>query len=170
MLQNTYAIFLFDLIKLIRRCHRTNKQKRTFLNTINLYESIRLMRINKTSLMLHNINNIPEIILHLMANLRALNVVNNQFTRYQCASVYKCLIIQVVFARSALPLVANSSTSSQGSKTSSLCKPLLKSSPKPNSSASAGGVPVQIPGLVFHHGPCSGHSRGGAVQLGRASP
>lgn len=82
MLQNTYAIFLFDLIKLIRRCHRINKQKMTFLNTINLFESIRLMRINKTSLMLHNINNIPEIILHLMANLRALNVVNKQFTRY----------------------------------------------------------------------------------------
>lgn len=126
VLRDTHAIFLFDLIKLIRRCQRINKQKMTFSNTVNLFESIRLMRINKTSLMLHNINNTPEIIPHLMANLRALNAVNNQFTRYYCASVYKCLITQVIFARSALPSAANSSTSSQGSKTPLLCKPLLK--------------------------------------------
>lgn len=43
--------------------------------------------------MLHNINNTPEIILHLMTNLQALNAANNQFTSHYCASVYKCLII-----------------------------------------------------------------------------
>lgn len=43
--------------------------------------------------MLHNINNTLEIILLLMTNLRALNAVNNQFTRYYCAAVYKYLII-----------------------------------------------------------------------------
>lgn len=42
--------FLFDLIKLIRRCHRINKQKTTFPKTFRLFESIRLTRINKTSL------------------------------------------------------------------------------------------------------------------------
>lgn len=43
--------------------------------------------------MLHSNNNAFQMILHLMANFRALNVVNNQFPGYHCASVYKYQII-----------------------------------------------------------------------------
>lgn len=81
--------------------------------------------------MLHNINNTPEIILHLRTNLRALNAVNNQFTRYYCASVYKCLIIQVRLACSVLPLVANCSPPIRCSKNQLLYKPFLKSTATP---------------------------------------
>lgn len=43
--------------------------------------------------MLHNNNNAFQMILYLMGNFRALNVVNNQFTGYYRASVYKYQIM-----------------------------------------------------------------------------
>lgn len=43
--------------------------------------------------MLHNNNNAFQMILHLLANFRAFDDVNNQFPGYGSASVYKYQII-----------------------------------------------------------------------------
>ena len=50
--------------------------------------------------MLHNNNNVFQMILYLMANFRALNDANNQFPGYYCASVYKYQIISNYIGRS----------------------------------------------------------------------